>query len=443
MGLSVGYPPSLEELYRQMSSSPAFAQMMQRQDAKDGGGGSSDPRSWLQARMRTHGLNIPPMPQQAAPPQQMPSQALGAPPQMPPQAPMPMGLPPMPQAQNRGSGGFLSGLIPEGGEFKERLGDMLMGFGGGSNINESLAMGGRAMAEGRRARAPLRAQTAQDNRTRQYAMQLGIPEDVAMGLDAANLMAVIREKYSAQNKPPGSDEYGLQPIVTQDETGKYHLFQASKSGGPPKEIPLPYGWTPTQQYLDLGPSFQAVPRHGVSSGASIPKDLAGAEAQKELGKQTGEAAALYASLSSKMPGLQKVIGELETLADQATYTQAGQAYNTARKELGISPTNAAVARAKYIAMVDNQVLPMLRDTFGAQFTVVEGESLRATLGDPNKTPEEKKAVLNAFIEQKVRNIEASAKQGSVDPAQVHPVPQEMPDVSTMSDEELEAIINGP
>ena len=66
-----------------------------------------------------------------------------------------------------------------------------------------------------------------------------------------------------------------------------------------------------------------------------------------------------------------------------------------------------------MAMVDNQVLPMLRDTFGAQFTVKEGETLRATLGDPDKTPAEKKAVLEAFIEQKIRNIEATAKQGGV------------------------------
>lgn len=79
---------------------------------------------------------------------------------------------------------------------------MLLGMGGGSNINESLALGGRAMMEGRRARAPLRAATEKENRTRAYAIQLGIPQDVAMGLDATNLMALIREKYEAQSKTP-------------------------------------------------------------------------------------------------------------------------------------------------------------------------------------------------------------------------------------------------
>jgi hypothetical protein len=57
-------------------------------------------------------------------------------------------------------------------------------------------------------------------------------------------------------------------------------------------------------------------------------------------------------------------------------------------------------------MVDNQILPLLRETFGAQFTLQEGQSLKTTLGDPEKSPQEKRAVLEAFIEQKVRNIEA-------------------------------------
>jgi hypothetical protein len=76
--------------------------------------------------------------------------------------------------------------------------------------------------------------------------------------------------------------------------------------------------------------------------------------------------------------------------------------------LGMDPRQAAVDRTRYIATVDNQVLPMLRDTFGAAFTVAEGETLRATLGDPNKSPKEKQAVLKAFIEQKRRDVQAMA-----------------------------------
>lgn len=123
-------------------------------------------------------------------------------------------------------------------------------------------------------------------------------------------------------------------------------------------------------------------------------------------KAKGEDAATAESLESKMPGLEEVVQKLDELSEKATYTYGGQALDWSRKQLGMDPREAAVARSEYIAMVDNQVLPLLRDTFGAQFTQAEGETLRNTLGDPDKSPTEKQAVLKAFIEQKRRDLEA-------------------------------------
>ena len=68
----------------------------------------------------------------------------------------------------------------------------------------------------------------------------------------------------------------------------------------------------------------------------------------------------------------------------------------------------ARARADYEATIANNILPLLRQTFGAQFTEKEGESLKTTLGDPNKSPSEKNAVLDAFIESKLNNITSTA-----------------------------------
>ena len=159
-----------------------------------------------------------------------------------------------------------------------------------------------------------------------------------------------------------------------------------------------------------------------------------------IGKAQGEDAALYESMTSKMPGLESVVDKLSAIADEATYTSTGQAANWIGKQLGFEPSEAAVARTKYIAMVDNQVLPMLRDTFGAAFTVAEGESLRATLGDPNKTPEEKKVVLEAFIEQKKRDVEALGRRvnGSETPA----APATGAAVPITSDAEYDALPSG-
>ena len=141
-----------------------------------------------------------------------------------------------------------------------------------------------------------------------------------------------------------------------------------------------------------------------------PAAQAGAE-----GKAAGEARASANSLTAKLPGLNSVIDQLDALAEQATYTGVGRALNWAGKELGLPPGDASIAREQYIAMVNNQVLPLLVDTFGSQFTVVEGESLRKTLGDPNQPPAVKQVILRAFIEQKTRDAQALQDQADMGP----------------------------
>lgn len=246
----------------------------------------------------------------------------------------------------------------------------------------------------------------------------------------------------------GNDtEYGLQPIVTQDKDGKYHLFQASKSGGPPKEMPLPYGWTPKMQFLNQETQFAPVATQGVlqpgQGPAPIPINNAQSAADTKAGAAIGDARADFASMSSKMPGLENVVQQLDGLSEKATYTLAGQAANAVRTQVGMDPSEGQVARTQYQSIVANQILPLLRDTFGAQFTAREGDTLMATLGNPDKTPQEKQAVLKSFIEQKRRDIEAKATQAGISQAPAQAASGAVPDVSTMSDQDLEAIINGP
>jgi hypothetical protein len=165
-------------------------------------------------------------------------------------------------------------------------------------------------------------------------------------------------------------------------------------------------------YLNTGESFvqpnPAAP--GEVSGDAIPIDnytpkFKGAQGTVE-GTTQGTIQAEAGSLESKLPGLKSVVNDLAELADKATYTQTGQLWDAVVRETGQMPPEGAIARTKYLAMVDNQVLPLLRDTFGAAFTEREGETLRATLGAPDKSPIEKKAVLEAFINQKVRDLQA-------------------------------------
>jgi len=126
-----------------------------------------------------------------------------------------------------------------------------------------------------------------------------------------------------------------------------------------------------------------------------------------LGKERGETYAQLVDLTTTMPELQKTVDRLSDLGKEATYTQAGQLYDTLVKESGGAATPGSVAAVEYIKTVDNVVLPLLKQTFGAAFTVQEGQSLRDTLGNPNYTPEQKDAALRAFITQKYANIEAA------------------------------------
>ncbi len=194
------------------------------------------------------------------------------------------------------------------------------------------------------------------------------------------------------------------PGVQWQDFGSYRQPYNSRTAQPagpavPTTGSPPTGYVPPQQSFTRG---GVGPEGGYMPGAS-PSEVA---EQGARGKERGENINLLESMKSKLPGLYQTVQKLEDLSDKATYTTAGKLRDEGRKQLGMDPGGGAVARSEYVAIVDNQVLPLLRDTFGAQFTVEEGKSLRATLGDPDKSPQEKQAVLRAFIAQKVRDIQA-------------------------------------
>jgi len=127
-------------------------------------------------------------------------------------------------------------------------------------------------------------------------------------------------------------------------------------------------------------------------------------------KERGEVLTDLKRSEAALPGLLEVTGKLKDLAKVATVTTAGKVVDFLAKESGFGATKGATARAKFQAIIDNQVLPLLKPTFGAAFTVQEGESLKATLGDVNATAEEKSAQIDAFIEQKMRDIRTKQTQ---------------------------------
>lgn len=213
-------------------------------------------------------------------------------------------------------------------------------------------------------------------------------------------------------KAPGSEDqesfYG-NPIPIQTPQGIQYGQIGSKGSFKPINIGEGNTFAPNFKTVDAGTESVIVGPGGSELGR-IDKDVAGAARETKIGGSQGEAAASYSSMSSKMPGLEMVVKKLDDLSTKATYTAGGQILDIGRKQLGMDPREAAVARAEYISTVDNQVLPLLRDTFGAAFTQKEGDTLRNTLGDPDKSPQEKQVVLKSFIEQKRRDLQALATQ---------------------------------
>lgn len=94
------------------------------------------------------------------------------------------------------------------------------------------------------------------------------------------------------NQQGGGSEAGLNLVYWKDKDGKLHAGQTYKGGGM-KEVPVPEGaeWAPGVGYLDNGTGY--VPydkRAGVPADPQVvPKDLAGAERQREIGAGQGKA----------------------------------------------------------------------------------------------------------------------------------------------------------
>lgn len=234
--------------------------------------------------------------------------------------------------------------------------------------------------------------------------------DPAYQLDLAYKQAQIAAmEREAQMGPGGNETFFGNAVPMQDENGNIVLGQMSNQGRwQPLQGAEGYSPAPTTKQIDTGTEIITTDIYG-NELYRTPKENRQAAFETGYGSVEGkteaENVALAESVASKLPGLRVVIDNLTKLADTATYTQSGQIMDSVKRELGLPVGQGAIDRASYIAIVDNQVLPLLRDTFGAAFTQKEGESLRATLGDPNKSPEEKKAILDAFITQKERDIE--------------------------------------
>ena len=157
------------------------------------------------------------------------------------------------------------------------------------------------------------------------------------------------------------------------------------------------------------------------------------ESAKIVGKEEGIRIAELDERIATLPRLKVVVDKLSRLGKTATFTFTGRALEASRRELGLPVGQGAIDRKEYIAVVDNEILPLLRQTFGAQFTKDEGESLKITLGDPNASPAEKEAVLKAFISSKIGTIGTLEKSVGRDTSQPEETQDQVIDFNDLQD----------
>lgn len=221
-----------------------------------------------------------------------------------------------------------------------------------------------------------------------------------MGVDEARFNRAVK-RYRDPNTP--DEEKQALGVLLGLRAREGTLSRAERLSGSPSE---------TQSAAEVEATIEGAvegskQQQRMKWGPQIAKSIKRAEAE---GRRQGEAFTELRQMEAAMPGLEQSIEELKALASIATYTVGGRIWDAAVRESGFGSTDGADARAQFIAIVNNQVLPLLRQTFGAAFTEREGESLKRTMGDPNASPSEKMVQLETFIRQKQRNIEAARRE---------------------------------
>ena len=114
----------------------------------------------------------------------------------------------------------------------------------------------------------------------------------------------------------------------------------------------------------------------------------------------GEALTELDRMNAALPELRASVEQLKNLAPLATHTLVGKGFNALVQELGFGATTGKTARDRFISIMRNQILPMLKPTFGGIVSDSERKALMETMADPDSPPETKIATLNDFLNRK-------------------------------------------
>ena len=134
----------------------------------------------------------------------------------------------------------------------------------------------------------------------------------------------------------------------------------------------------------------------------IAENAAAAEAKKVTERERKKQDELEAA-KIRFQNAQDITGQLKTLIDKATYSPVGRKLDRLANAFGVT-TEGAEAEERYRQIVNNEMIPRIREYMGAAVTAEEGARVIGLLGDPTASKEKKRAALDSFLEAAERNL---------------------------------------
>ena len=391
---------------------------------------------------------LPFTPEQAAA-----ARSIGVPGGMPDEGPSPAPGPSAPQMSAGPVGGLgggpngmggLGGFF--GGDFGDKLQDAFLGLAMGSTPNESIARAAQMIAQGRERRAL----EGDVNRTRELAVSLGIPAEVASSLPAKELLPMIRKiqldrmeggktryhnvggalynestgEWLTPPKDAAGGDFGLNPVYGTDKDGNPILLQIGKDGKAVQTV-LPEGVqiSPGVEKVDAGTHWLFYDKRTGQKLDTVPKDVEGEKAAEARGKAVGEAQAeLPASLGKAQIALDTI---------DAIRKHPGKSWGVgATSIIGAIPATDAYGFARLVDQAKGQAFLEAFESLkgGGQITEAEGQKATEAIArlDRAQKPADFEKALDD-LEQVIRaGMERSQQRAGRVPSA--PVPAAPPNV---------------
>ena len=237
----------------------------------------------------------------------------------------------------------------------------------------------------------------------------------------ANMMRSEQGKQLLDNEAkkynPTQQEYGLSPVYGTDENGNPVILQLNKAGQA-TQTALPEGVDLSTgiERVDLGTSWGLMDKRSGNYVGSLPKDLAGAEREKAVGKGQGEAVVGLPGAIQEADQAVALIDQLIAHPGRATGTGLSSRIDPRNYTPGTDAYDFAVMNRQLAGKAFLQAFESLKG--GGQITETEGKKATEAIArlDTAQSDEEYVAALNELKAIAERGKQRAMQRAGQSPA---------------------------